>query len=126
MRYLKWKAPEAFSKTKVLEVRFWDWDTAFNSDGIHGDKVRYSDKAINWGTFEWQMWPFLKFTSLEHVKFVRNCDFHPVNLTKIHHKSDIGVQFVTERFREFFEKTKNTFVGGAPLATVEEKELSCA
>ena len=126
MAYLKSKAPQAFSKTKVLEVRFWDWDTDFNSDGIHGDKVRMGDSVVNSVLFEWHMWPFLKFTSLEHVKLVRNCEFHPVNLTKIHYKNDIGVQFLVGRFRKWFEKNKNTFVGGASLVTVVEKELSCA
>jgi hypothetical protein len=79
MKYLKSKAPEAFSKTKVLEVRFWDWDTAFNFNGIsniHGDKLENTDSVVN-NLYFWQMRPFLEFTSLEHVKLVRNLRISP-------------------------------------------------
>jgi hypothetical protein len=123
MGYLKSKAPEAFSKTKVLEVRFWDWDTAFNSERIHGERFKM---VANYGHNEWQMEPFLYFTSLEHLKLIRNFDFHPVNLDILHYKDDIGVQFLADRIRDWLKENKDCFFGGAPLVTVEEKELSCA
>jgi hypothetical protein len=126
MGYLKSKAPEAFSRTKVLEVRFWDWDTAFNFEGIHGETIIKRELVANYGHNEWQMKPFLYFTSLEHVKLIRGFDFHPVNLDILHYKDDIGVQFLADKIRDWFKENKDCFFGGAPLVTVEEKELSCA
>jgi hypothetical protein len=126
MAYLKSKAPQAFSKTKVLEVRFWEWECAFNLDGIHGEKgINHASVSsyVNQGR---QINLFLNFTSLEHVKLIRNFDFHPVNLTNLRHKNENDVRYLAARIRDWFEENENTFVGGAPLVTVEEKEVSCA